>query len=80
MCDLDVVLAEGDGGSIENHGGDAEQVDNDLCYVGMILTSKIEFKSRNELDKTDRQRNKAKIGFTLEKKKDSGFRKEEGRE
>ena len=52
----------------------------------MILTcwnyfiSKIEFKSQNELDKTDRQRNKAKIGLTLEKKKDSGFRKEEGRE
>ena len=40
--------------------------------------SKIEFKSRNELDKTDRQRNEARIGVTLKKKKDSGFRKEEG--
>ena len=52
----------------------------------MILTcwndfiSKIEFKSRNEQDKTDRQRKEAKIGLTLENKKDPGFRKEEGRE
>ena len=30
--------------------------------------------------KTDRQRNEARIGLTLEKKKDSGFRKEERRE
>ena len=40
----------------------------------------IEFKSQNELDKTDRQRDKEKIRLTLEKKKDSGIRKEEGRE
>ena len=32
------------------------------------------------MDKIDRQRNKAKIGLTLESKKDSGFRREEGRE
>ena len=45
----------------------------------MILTYQKEFyKSSNELEKTEKQRNKASNGFTLEKKE--VFKKEEGQE